>query len=103
MVAYDLRNDYLDEVLDFYLERRSAAFEEALMIAFDNAQGYCRECTHCAEELRRRKRANYHKWRKPDCRCGHPYADKRFYPFKWQWAREEQRSMKNNSRYYMIH
>ena len=84
MAAFDYRNDYLDEVLDFYLERSSSAFEEDLMIAFNNAQGYCSECTHCAGELHRKRWANWHKWKAPKCRCGHPHADRRFYPFKGQ-------------------
>ena len=77
MNMFDRRLSYMGEVFDFYLERRSAAFDEHLMIAYSNVQGYCRECSHCQAEQERRRRANWHKWHKPYCRCGHPYADER--------------------------
>ena len=41
MCLLDHRNDYLGEVLDFYVKRSGTAFEEDLMIAYNNAQGYC--------------------------------------------------------------
>ena len=47
MTTLDHRNSYLDEVLDFYVKRSGSAFEEDLMIAFNNVDGYCRECSHC--------------------------------------------------------
>ena len=77
MNMFDRKLDYLDEVLDFYLERRSAAFEESVLIAYSNVQGYCSQCKHCQAEQRKRQLANWHKWHNPYCRCGHPFADKR--------------------------
>ena len=77
MRKLDDKLEHLDEVLDFYVKRSSSAFEEDLMIAFDNAQGYCKHCSHCKAELKKRRVANLHKWRYPNCKCGHPFADKR--------------------------
>ena len=77
MTTLDHRNDYLDEVLDFYVKRSGTAFEDSLAIAMDNAQGYCKHCSHCKAELKKHRVANLHKFRYPNCKCGHPFADKR--------------------------
>ena len=47
MTTLDHRNSYLDDVLDFYVKRSGSAFEEDVMITFNNVDGYCRECSHC--------------------------------------------------------
>ena len=77
MTTLDHRNSYLDEVLDFYVKRSGTAFEDSLAIAMDNAQGYCKHCSHCKAELEKRRVANLHKWKYPNCKGGHPFADKR--------------------------
>ena len=81
MTNLDHRNSYPNEVLEFYVRRSGSAFEEDLLIAYNNMQGYCSECTHCKSLLRMKKWGNWHKWKVPNCRCGHPHADRRFYPF----------------------
>ena len=80
MGVLDRKTEYLGEVLDFYCRHSGTAFQDELSIAFNNADGYCAQCSHCQAALIKKKHANYHKWKKPYCRCGHPFADKRYYP-----------------------
>ena len=70
---------HIDDILGWYVKTCTSIYQDQLAYArFEKIQ-YCRECPHCKELDAKKAAANWHKFKNPHCRCGHPYADRRLW------------------------